>query len=131
MFPIPQYAVGFAHATALAVGIVLLHRFCGWTSPCSVKRKRPFPHGGEAETCPYGQWMWCRECRSPAHGIGIRLQNYCGFAVCGIGANRHLQPVHRHLQPTDLKPFQPRLNMCSFAHGNSSTTIKMCIYEHK
>ena len=29
----------------------------GWTFPCSMKRKRPFPLCGEVGTCPYGSRM--------------------------------------------------------------------------
>ena len=121
LLPLPLYAVGLVQLTAAS----------GWTSLCSVKRRRPFPLGGRGWNLPIGESDGCLGCCSPAHHVGIRVQNYCDSVGCGIGANCHLQPLHRHLQPTAPKPFQPRLNMCSFAYGNSSANIKICNYESK
>ena len=114
---------------------------CGWISslyrhwrldfPCSMKRKRPFPLGGRGWNLP----VWESDGRlgrcSPVHHVWIRLQNYGDFMGCGIRANRHLQPLHRHLQPTGATAIEWWKNQCSFAPTNRViNTLTMRVWEH-
>ena len=96
-----------------------------------MKRKRPFPLGGRGWNLSVWSRWTCRVLYPAAHHVRIRLQNYCDFVGCGIGANRHLQPVHRHLQPTEATAIESWENQCSFAPTNRViNTLTMRVWEH-
>ena len=121
LLPLPQKAVGLVLSTDIG----------GWTSLCSVKRKRPFPPCVRGWNLPDRKQDGLVRCRSPAYQVWIRLQNYGDFTGCGIGTNRHLQPVHRHLQPTEATAIESLKKQCSFASTNRViNTLTMRVWTH-
>ena len=59
LLPAPLYAVGLVLSTDLG----------GWTSLCSVKRKRPFPPCVRGRNLPDWKQDRCVRCRSPAYHV--------------------------------------------------------------
>ena len=113
------------------VDLSCITAFSGWAFPCSVKRKRT-PSLCQADdnlsVWECGLWSLC--CPSACR-IANRVQNYCVFSGCDIGHWGLMLPRRSHISSGVSECLAGWKNRYSFAHGNSSVTIKTSVYESK